>query len=100
MNLGRRICSSLYADDGAIWIRGRDNASVLKKIKEAILKVEQWSYNWGFKISTSKSCYMYLTRKKNRISFCMDNQWKKLRNLNIWECGLMRDVHGRYMLKN
>ena len=55
MNLDRRICASLYADDGAIWIRGRDNASVLKKIKEAILKVEQWSYNWGFKISTSKS---------------------------------------------
>ena len=64
MNLDRRICLSLYADDRAIWIRGRDNASVLKKIKEAILKVEQWSYNWGFKISTSKSCYMYLTRKK------------------------------------
>lgn len=64
INLDRRICSSLYADDGAIGIRGRDDTNVLKKIKEAILKVEQWSYNWGFKLSPAKCCYMYFTRKR------------------------------------
>lgn len=64
MNLDRRIGSALYADDGAIWVRGRDAIRVRSKIKEAIGEVEQWSYNWGFKLSTSKSCHMIFTRKK------------------------------------
>ena len=43
---------------------GQGAAIVFGKIKQAIGKIEQWSYNWGFKLSTSKYCYMLLTRKK------------------------------------
>ncbi len=64
MNLDRRVGSALYADDGAIWVRGRDSIGVIHKIKEAIKKLEQWSHNWGFKLSSSKSCHMLFTRKK------------------------------------
>ena len=65
MNLDRRIGSALYADDGAIWVRGRNERLVTGKIKEAIGKVEEWSYNWGFKLSVSKSCYMLFTKKRS-----------------------------------
>lgn len=34
-------------------------------IQSAILKVERWSYDWGFKMSVVKSCYMFFTRKRN-----------------------------------
>lgn len=67
MNLDRRIGSALYADDGAIWARVRDRRSVTSKIKEAIKKLKQWSYNWGFKLYPSKSCHMIFTRK-NQIN--------------------------------
>lgn len=53
MNLDITTGSAPYADDGAIWAWGRDSPSVLGKIEEAIGKIEQWSYNWGFKLSTS-----------------------------------------------
>lgn len=61
MNLDRRICSALYADDRAILIMGSEESNVLKKIKEAIPKVDQWSYNWGFKLSTRKCCYICIS---------------------------------------
>lgn len=52
------------------------------KIKKAILKVEQWSYNWGFKLSTIKSCYILhmspgREREMNRGFVCVGNQRKK-----------------------
>ncbi len=62
-NLGEHIKSALYADDGAIWMRGRNEKYVTEKIRKAIKKVEKLSYEWGFKISTSKSCYMMFTNK-------------------------------------
>lgn len=58
------IKSALYADDGAIWMRGRNETYVLENIRKAIGKVDMWSFKWGFKISTSKSCYMVFTNKR------------------------------------
>uniref|UniRef100_A0A3Q3BK07 ribonuclease H n=1 Tax=Kryptolebias marmoratus TaxID=37003 RepID=A0A3Q3BK07_KRYMA len=59
------INSALYADDGAIWMRGKNVKYVVEKIKKAIKKVEKWSYEWGFKLSASKSCFMVVTNKRN-----------------------------------
>ncbi len=78
MNLDRRVGSALYADDGAIWVRGRDPIGVIHKIKEAIKKLEQWSHNWGFKLSSSKSCHMLFTRKKG-----IDKQYLELYGHNM-----------------
>ena len=41
----------MYADDGAIWTRGRDHPKVMNIIKQAVRNVEDLSYNWGFKLS-------------------------------------------------
>ncbi len=46
---------SLFADDGAIWKRGRNIALIVKKLQEAIAIVEEWSYKWGFKFSFDKT---------------------------------------------
>lgn len=62
---------SLFADDGAIWKRGRNIDFIVKKkkkkLQEAITKVEEWSYRWGFKFSVDKTKIMifFFTRKKN-----------------------------------
>lgn len=63
-NLDGCIKLALYADDGAIWMRGINENYVLENIGKAIEKVENWSYNWGFKLSTSKSCYMFFTKRR------------------------------------
>ena len=33
------------------------------RIGRAMKQVERWSYNWGFNMSESKSCYMVLRNK-------------------------------------
>ncbi len=97
MNLDRKVGSALYADDGAIWVRGRDPIGVIHKIKEAIKKVEQWSYNWGFKLSSSKSCHMLFTRKKG-----IDKQYLELygHNMETVDCfkylGMWLDQKGTW----
>ena len=90
MNLDRRIGSALYADDGAIWARGRDTTTVMNTIKQAVRNVEEWSYNWGFKLSLSKSCFMILTNKKildaQNIKLYGESMEKveQLKYLGIW----------------
>lgn len=43
------IGKSLYADDGALRIRGRNIEYMKKKMQIGIKTVELWSYKWGFK---------------------------------------------------
>ncbi len=94
MNLDRRVGSALYADDGAIWVRGRDPIGVIHKIKEAIKKVEQLSHNW---LSPSKYRHMLFTRKKG-----IDKQNLKLygHNMETVDCfkylGMWLDQKGTY----
>ena len=45
-------------------MRGRNISHVKGNIKKAINNVEKWSYEWRFKMSTSKSCYMVVTNKR------------------------------------
>lgn len=72
---------SLFADDGAVWKRGRNLEFILKKVQEAIIKVEKWSYKWGFKFSVEKTKTIF-TRKVIDcvITFKLYNQ--KLERLN------------------
>ena len=55
---------SLFADDGAIWKRGKNLKFIVKKLQEAINRVEEWSYKWGFKFSVGKTNIMFFTRKR------------------------------------
>ena len=45
---------SLFADDGAIWKRGRNTEFILKHIQKALVNVEDWADKWGFKVSAAK----------------------------------------------
>ena len=62
--IGPDIGKSLYADDGALWKRGRDIQHLVRKIQEGIGDVEQWGYKWGFKFSIEKTKAVFFTRKK------------------------------------
>lgn len=57
------IGKSLFADDGAIWKRGRNINYVVGKVQEAIIEMENWSLTWGFKLSVEKSESIF-TRKR------------------------------------
>lgn len=61
-----RVAKSLYADDGAIWKRGRNLEYVARKIQEAITVVEEWANTWGFKLSVSKTKVIGFS-KRNKI---------------------------------
>ncbi len=58
------IGKALYADDGAVWKRGRNLGNVVKGIQESINEVERWSVEWGLKFSVPKTQYMVFTKKK------------------------------------
>ncbi len=80
---------SLFADDGAIWKRGRNIGFIVKKLQEAIAIVEEWSYKWGFKFSVDKT-KMFFTRKKigSEVKIKLYNQElervKHFKFLGIW----------------
>lgn len=63
-NVGSDIVVSLYADDGALWRRGGNVNLVVNKIQQAIMEVEKWAGEWGFKFSISKTCCEFFTNKK------------------------------------
>lgn len=48
-NVGNGFGKSLFADDGAMWKRGRNADFVLKQVQRALVSVEEWAGRWGFK---------------------------------------------------
>jgi hypothetical protein len=64
-NIGRGIGASLYADDGAIWKRGRNVSCVIKSFQQATVDVDRWSIDWGFKLSVAKSCCIFFLKNKS-----------------------------------
>lgn len=57
---------ALFADDGALWKRGRNVDFVTSKIQQAVHLVDDWATQWGFRISIDKTKIMIFSRK-NRI---------------------------------
>uniref|UniRef100_A0A8D0CT46 RNase H type-1 domain-containing protein n=2 Tax=Sander lucioperca TaxID=283035 RepID=A0A8D0CT46_SANLU len=55
---------SLYADDGALWIRGRNVAFVNKKVQDAVAQVEGWTNRWGFRLSVAKTQVICFSRRR------------------------------------
>ncbi len=39
-------------------------SDVINNIQNAIIKIERWTYDWGFKMSVDKSYYMLFARKR------------------------------------
>uniref|UniRef100_A0A3Q2PCB4 Reverse transcriptase domain-containing protein n=1 Tax=Fundulus heteroclitus TaxID=8078 RepID=A0A3Q2PCB4_FUNHE len=55
---------SLFADDGALWKRGRNIEHLILKLQEGIDKVGKFGIEWGFKFSIEKTKVMFFTNKK------------------------------------
>uniref|UniRef100_A0A8C6LHB5 Reverse transcriptase domain-containing protein n=1 Tax=Nothobranchius furzeri TaxID=105023 RepID=A0A8C6LHB5_NOTFU len=72
---------SRFADDGAIWKRGENVKFIVKKLQEAIGKVEEWSYKW-FKFSVEKTKTMFFTRKKVREDLKLKLYSQELERVN------------------
>ena len=63
LDIGR----SLFADDGALWKRGRNESALTRKMQEAITAVEQWGLAWGFRFSIDKTkVVLFSNRRTNR----------------------------------
>ncbi len=45
-NVDRSVGVSLFADDGVMWKRGRNIEIIVKKLQQAIEKVEAWALEW------------------------------------------------------
>lgn len=55
---------ALYADDGALWMRGRNVDHVKKKMQGAINIVERWAGEWGFRLSVEKTQVICFSKKR------------------------------------
>ena len=90
MSLENGMGFSFFADDGAIWKRGRNLEFILKKLQQDIIKIEECSVKWGFKFDIDKTKIMFLTRKrivghfKLRLYNHELERVKQLKFLGLW----------------
>lgn len=63
-NIPTDIGRALFADDGALWKRGKNIEHIVGKMQRAIDKVTVWGFDWGCKFSTEKTKIMCFTRKR------------------------------------
>lgn len=61
------IGRSLYADNGALWKRGRNEIFVVRSLQGAVNKVENWANEWGFQFSIAKTQVICFTKKRGKI---------------------------------
>jgi ribonuclease HI len=58
------VCTSLYADDGALWITARTLQEALTEMQAALDSVTEWSHIWGLTLSLPKTHSLIFTRKR------------------------------------
>ena len=58
------IGRSLFADDGALWKRGRNLEHIIGKVQAAINEVTEWGFDWGCRFSVEKTQTVFFTRKR------------------------------------
>ena len=57
------VNSSLYADDGAMWVVSRNLDEALTTLQDALHKIENWSQIWGLTISPNKTNAIIFSRR-------------------------------------
>ncbi len=88
--IGENINKSLFADDGALWLRGRNVEYIINKMQTALINVEKWCYKWGFTFSVDKTKYIFFTNKRISIDLKLKlynkelEQVKVIRFLGMW----------------
>ncbi len=58
---------SLFADDGALWFKGKNIDYNISKMKCALNEVEKWSRENGFKFSVEKTKIILFTNMKRKV---------------------------------
>lgn len=54
---------ALFADDGAMWKRGRNLNYIVCKMQQAVSEVKRWSPEWGFRMSIEKTKTVFLSKR-------------------------------------
>ena len=76
----------LFADDGAIWKRGRNTDHLLSQIQKAIDLTVLWANKWGISgISTSRSKFMIFGYKRNISGLSFSLYDCPLERLNVFK---------------
>jgi len=76
---------SLFADDGSIWLVGKDLAATAANLQQAVTKIEQWTHTWGLEIAIEKTKCMLFTncRLKNPIIKLNEQQIEYVTNFKF-----------------
>lgn len=62
-NMEGSIKVALFADDGAMWKRGRNLNYIVCKMQQAVSEVKRWSPEWGFRMSIEKTKTVFLSKR-------------------------------------
>ena len=72
------IRTSIFADDVAIWISGKDPHTMRNCLQTRLNEIQTFFLNWGFKLSTEKSVAVCFTKynefRTNSVPICMDDK--------------------------
>lgn len=82
-NVDIGVSRSLYADDGALWFRGRNVLYVEKKMQKAVMEVEDWARKWGFRFSVAKTQVICFSNKKISPSLNIKMYGQQLEQVNV-----------------
>lgn len=91
MELG--IGRSLYADDGALWKRGRNVVHVERCLQNAVRTVQDWADEWGFRFSTDKTQVICFSKKKVNPNININIYRQKIEQVSVIRyLGMWMDV--------
>lgn len=85
-----RLSKALYADDGALWVRGKNTHILQDRMQTAIGQVERWSHEWGFHLSVEKTQVICFSKKTVNPSVNLTlygqllKQVDSVRYLGVW----------------
>ncbi|XDV25401.1 hypothetical protein PO909_029322 [Leuciscus waleckii] len=88
--VNQRINRALYADDGALWVRGRNIDNLQQRMQTAISQVGKWSFDWGFHLSVEKTQFICFSKKRVKPTIDLKiygqslKQVNDLRYLGVW----------------
>ena len=60
----QKVNTSQFADDGALWVSHYDLHTAVETMQTALNKVNEWTQQWGFQLSTSKTKSIVFRRKR------------------------------------
>ena len=88
---------SLFADDGAIWKRGRNIGFAMKQVQKALNKVEDWGNTWGFTFSATKTKSVMFGFKRKLPNFELRLYGEPIERVKVFRfLGVWFDEHMKW----